>query len=235
MPISSEATNAPASEPMPPTTTTTKITGPTLAAIAGSVTNVVPPMTPASPASAEPAPKTSMKTRGTLWPSDSTISGWVSALWMTRPMRVLVSSSQSATSIASATSIMKARVPGNGEQTTRTAASALVHIAGGAAPLTRCNPESEELMSVNAGPRRISGGGNSTEERPHTSRTSSMITNDSPNVISSSGTWPNLCTLRRHRRSKIAPRMPTMTGATTSAGQKPVTFEIEYAMYAPIM
>ena len=88
-------------------------------------------MTPASPASAEPAPKTSMKTRGTLWPSDSTISGCVSALWMTRPMRVRVSSSQSATSIASATSIMKPRVAGNGEQTMRTAASALAHIAAG--------------------------------------------------------------------------------------------------------
>ena len=48
-PIRSEATNAPASEPMPPTTTTTKITEPTAAAIAGSVTKVMPPMTPAEP------------------------------------------------------------------------------------------------------------------------------------------------------------------------------------------
>ena len=94
-----------------------------------------------------------MKTRGTLWPSDSTISGCVSALWMTRPMRVRVSSSQSATSIASATSIMKPRVAGNGEQTMRTAASALAHIAAGAAPATSCRPSTDELMSVNAGPR----------------------------------------------------------------------------------
>ena len=38
--------------------------------------------------------------------------------WITRPMRVRVSSSQSATSITSATSIMKPRVAGNCEQTT---------------------------------------------------------------------------------------------------------------------
>ena len=176
-----------------------------------------------------------MKTRGTLWPSDSTISGWVSALWMTRPIRVRVSSSQSATSIASATSIMKPRVAGNGEQTMRTAASALAHIAAGAAPATSCKPVTDELMSVNAGPRRISGGGNSTAVRPQISSTSSMITNDRPKVISSSGTWPNLWTRRRQSRSNRAPITPTTSGAITSAGQKPVTFEIEYAMYAPIM
>ena len=56
---------------------------------------------------------------------------------MTRPMRVRVSSSQSETSIASATSIMKPRVAGNGEQTTRTAASAAEHIAAGATPATK--------------------------------------------------------------------------------------------------
>ena len=122
---------------MPPTTTTTKITDPTVAAIAGSVTKVLPPITPASPASAAPAPNTSMKTRGTLWPSDSTISGCVSALWITRPTRVRVSISHSASSISKATSIMKPRVAGNGEQTMRTAASAALHIAAGAAPHTR--------------------------------------------------------------------------------------------------
>ncbi len=37
-PISSEATKAPASEPMPPTTTTTKMMEPTDMAMAGSVT-----------------------------------------------------------------------------------------------------------------------------------------------------------------------------------------------------
>ena len=37
MPISSDAKNAPASEPMPPTTTTTKITPPTENAMLGSV------------------------------------------------------------------------------------------------------------------------------------------------------------------------------------------------------
>ena len=47
-------------------------------AIAGSVTKVLPPITPASPASAQPAPNTSMNTRGTLCPSASTMSAWVS-------------------------------------------------------------------------------------------------------------------------------------------------------------
>ena len=67
---------------MPPTTTTTKMMAPTVAAMAGSVTKVLPPITPASAASPVPAPNTSMNTRGTLWPSASTISGCVSAAWM---------------------------------------------------------------------------------------------------------------------------------------------------------
>ena len=79
---------------MPPTTTTTKMIEPTVAAIAGSVTKVLPPITPASPASAAPPPNTSMNTRGTLWPSASTISGMRQRAWITRPMRVRVSSSQ---------------------------------------------------------------------------------------------------------------------------------------------
>ncbi len=108
-PISSDATKAPDSEPMPPTTTTTKITDPTVAAMPGSVTKALPPITPASPASAAPPPNTSMNTRGTLCPSDSTVSGWVSAAWITRPMRVRVSNSQMAISISTATSIMKPR------------------------------------------------------------------------------------------------------------------------------
>ena len=50
-----------------------------VAAIAGSVTKVLPPITPAKPARPVPAPNTSMNTRGTLWPSASAMSGWVSA------------------------------------------------------------------------------------------------------------------------------------------------------------
>src|SRR4051812_15988849 len=215
---------------MPPTTTTTKITDPTVAAIAGSVTNVEPPITPASPASAEPAPNTSMKTRGTLWPSASTISGCVSALWMTRPTRVRVSSSQSETSMRTATSIMKPRVAGNGEQTTRTAASAAVQSAGSALPATTARPVADELTIVNAGPRSASGGANSTGLRPQTSCTSSMMTNDRPKVMSSSGTCPYLCTRRRQWRSNSAPRTPTTTGAMKRPGQNPVTLAIEYAM-----
>ena len=77
---------------MPPTTATTNTIGPTEAAMEGSVTKATPPITPARPASAQPPPNTSMNTRGTLWPSASTICGWDSDAWMTRPMRVRVSS-----------------------------------------------------------------------------------------------------------------------------------------------
>ena len=66
-------------------------------------------MTPASPASAEPPANTMVNTRGTLWPSAPTISGWVSAAWMMRPMRVRVSSSQMATNISAEISSMKPR------------------------------------------------------------------------------------------------------------------------------
>ncbi|MNN74662.1 hypothetical protein D3C81_1908870 [compost metagenome] len=82
---------APTSDPMPPTTATTNTIDPTAAAIDGSVIKALPPITPARPASAAPPPNTIMNTRGTLWPSASTISGWVSAAWITSPMRVRVS------------------------------------------------------------------------------------------------------------------------------------------------
>ena len=88
---------------MPPMTMTANTTAPTVSAIDGSVTRKAPPITPASAASAVPPPKTSMNTRGTLWPSASTISGCVSAAWITRPMRVRVSISHTATSISTAT------------------------------------------------------------------------------------------------------------------------------------
>jgi hypothetical protein len=91
-PMISEAMKAPASEPMPPNTTTTKTMLPTATAIPGSVMNALPPITPARPASAAPPANTSMNTRGTLCPSASTISGCVSDAWITRPMRVRVSS-----------------------------------------------------------------------------------------------------------------------------------------------
>ncbi|MNS92373.1 hypothetical protein D3C72_1265080 [compost metagenome] len=90
-PMRIDAINAPTSEPIPPTTATTNTIEPTAAAIDGSVTKALPPITPASPASAAPPPKTIMNTRGTLWPRASTISGCVSAAWITSPMRVRVS------------------------------------------------------------------------------------------------------------------------------------------------
>ena len=69
-PISSEATNAPASEPMPPTTTTTNMIGPSSAGH-GRLGDEGRPADHAGqrrPAR-EPPPNTSMNTRGTLWPS----------------------------------------------------------------------------------------------------------------------------------------------------------------------
>ena len=161
---------------MPPTTTTTKMIEPTVAAMDGSVRNMLPPMTPASPARPVPAPKTSMNTRGTLWPSASTISGCVSADWTTRPIRVRVSSSQTDTSMTSATSIMKPRVAGNGEQTTRTAASVALHRACGTAPRNNCKPSTEWLTNVNKGPRNASGGLKSSATRPQTNCTNSSTT-----------------------------------------------------------
>ena len=53
-------------------------------------------MTPAIAASPVPTPKTSMNTRGTLWPSIATMSGWVSAAWMMSPVRVRVRTASSA-------------------------------------------------------------------------------------------------------------------------------------------
>ena len=103
-------------------------------------------------------------------------------------MRVRVSISQSATSITNAMSIMKPRVAGNGEHTMRTAASAALHMAAGAAPHNKCKPSIDEFTSVNIGPRNASGGGKSTAVRPQISCTSSSITNDRPKVMSSSAT-----------------------------------------------
>ena len=108
-PIMSEATKAPAREPSPPTTMTTKRIGPSSAAIEGCVTSAGPAITPARPASAAPAPNTSIKIRGTSWPSMATISGWVSAAWMTRPTRVLFSATKSAAKIAAAVTSMNMR------------------------------------------------------------------------------------------------------------------------------
>ena len=64
------------------------------------VTNAGPAITPATAASPVPTPNTSMNTRGTLWPSMATMLGWVSAAWMMRPTRVLVSTASSTAKIA---------------------------------------------------------------------------------------------------------------------------------------
>ena len=117
-PISSEATKAPASEPMPPTTTTTKMIEPTAAAIAGSVTKVMPPITPARPASARAGAEHQHEDARHVVAERLDHLRMRERAWITRPMRVRVSSSQTASSISSATSIMKARVAGNCEQAT---------------------------------------------------------------------------------------------------------------------
>src|ERR1700734_485683 len=65
-PISSEAINAPGSEPRPPTTTTTNRIGPSNPAMFDCVTSAGPAITPATAASAVPTPNTIMKIRPTL-------------------------------------------------------------------------------------------------------------------------------------------------------------------------
>ena len=154
---------------MPPTTTTTKMMEPTVAAIDGSVTKVMPPITPARPASAQPLPNTSMKTKGTLCPSDSTASGCVSAAWITKPMRVRVSISHSDSSIKRATNIMKVRVAGYGEQ------AATLHSSADAEPSTTLKPCAGDCTSVKAEPCSHVGGGNDRDERPQMSCTSSRL------------------------------------------------------------
>ena len=66
-------------------------------------------ITPARPASAVPLANTSVNMRGTSWPRQSTMSGWFSAAWIIRPMRVRVSASQIAPNIAAEISSMNAR------------------------------------------------------------------------------------------------------------------------------
>ena len=108
MPMSSEATNAPVSEPRPPMTTTTKTMLPSAWAIPGKVPSTGPAMTPARPASAAPIPNTTMKTRGTLWPSIATMPGCVSDAWMISPARVRVRMARRKAKIATDTSSMNA-------------------------------------------------------------------------------------------------------------------------------
>ena len=77
--MSTDAQKAPAKEPRPPMTITTKVSDPTVAAMEGSVTKVLPPITPAKAANPVPTPKTHMNTWGTLWPKVCTVCGWVKA------------------------------------------------------------------------------------------------------------------------------------------------------------
>ncbi len=76
-------------------------------------------------------------------------------------------------------------------------------------------------MIVNAAPCSCGGGATGSDDRPQISLTSSSTTYDKPKVISSSGTWPNLCTRRKAVRSNSAPSSPTASGASTSATQNP--------------
>ena len=147
------ATKAPASEPMPPMTMTANTTAPTASAIEGSVTRSAPPITPASPASAVPPPNTSIITRGTLWPSDSTASAWVSEACITSPMRVRVSTSHTATSINTAMPMPKARKAGNWVQM---APAVVLHTSGGTPQAMASDPGRSTM--VNSGPRSDSGG-----------------------------------------------------------------------------
>ena len=103
--------SAPQIEPSPPITTTANTMAPErAAAMPGWVVKALPAITPASPASAQPAPNTSVNTRGTSWPSIATISGCVSAARTTRPSRVRARAANSATNISSDTAIMNSAV-----------------------------------------------------------------------------------------------------------------------------
>ncbi len=133
-----------------------------------------------------------MNTAGTLWPSDSTASGWVSAAWITSPMRVRVSSSHTATSIRMATPMPKARKAG---KVVHTAPAVAAHTAGFSPHAKRS--ESGSSTMVKSGPRSDSGGMKFTAWRPQISCTTSRMMKLRPKVMSSSGTWPNLCTRRK--------------------------------------
>ena len=169
-PSATDAMKAPASEPMPPMTMTANTTAPTDSAIDGSVTRKAPPMTPASAASAVPPPNTSIITRGTLWPSDSTASGCVSEAWMTSPIRVRVSTSHTATSINTATPMPKARKDGNWVQM---APAVVLQISGGIPQLKPSDVGRSTI--VNKGPRSDSGGWKFRGWRPQTSCTISRM------------------------------------------------------------
>ena len=154
--------------------------------MAGSVTKVTPPITPASPASAQPAPNTSMNTRGTLWPSASAMSGWVSAAWITRPTRVWRSSSHSASSINRATQHHeRPRGREGGARRVRAGGRVGVAQARGTGPLAT------DCTSVKAGrastARWIERHRRAAPQRPARPRGSAWL---SPNVSSSSATLP---------------------------------------------
>src|SRR5690606_9615044 len=87
-PINKDATRDPSREPNPPTTTTTNTITPSSIAMLGLVGKNAPATAPASPANAAPVPKTPMKTKGTLCPRDSAMTGSRSAARTTRPARV---------------------------------------------------------------------------------------------------------------------------------------------------
>jgi hypothetical protein len=107
-PMRIEATRAPLSEPSPPMTTTTNTMLPSTCAMPGNVPSTGPAITPASPASAQPMPKTTMNTRGTLWPSIATIPGCVSEAWMMSPARVRVRIANRKTNMPTETASMNA-------------------------------------------------------------------------------------------------------------------------------
>ena len=74
MPTSSPASTAPGSEPMPPTTVTTKLSASTWMPISGLTARVGAASTPDSPAIAVPMPNTTSQTRAMSMPSTLQIS-----------------------------------------------------------------------------------------------------------------------------------------------------------------
>ena len=89
---------APGNEPTPPITTTTKVCTRIASPMSGASETTGAFTMPAKPAAIEPMPNTSMNTRSTLTPSESTITESSMPARTMRPSRVLYSTRNSTTS-----------------------------------------------------------------------------------------------------------------------------------------
>ena len=109
IPTISPASTAPASEPMPPTTVTTKASASTGTPISGVTPCSGAARMPASPASAQPRAKTASQTLVISMPSTCTICGSRAPARITRPKGVRSMNSHRALTTASANPIRNRR------------------------------------------------------------------------------------------------------------------------------